>query len=442
MPRDFMFPDREARAWVPLRVRPVLGENPETRYISLFSAIARLKPGVTPAQAAAEGSARGRGAPNPGLTAIAVFGSRGPVQVTAVPVLDAMTREVRGPIIIFLVAVALLLATATANVASVQLARSATRRPARNTQSARRSAPAAAGWRASSSSRTCSSASSAASSACSARRGPAPPRPADVPAGGFPACARRDAGLSRDGLCGRRLGASRASHWVSCRPCRRGASTWSKRSRKTASRRSADRRAPEPREHQGADHGRAGGGRLGAAHRRLTADSELRRDVAGVDRGYDVANMLAARTPASRRLVHPRAACAAARRCSMRPHATPGVTRAAFTTVLPLSSINQLLAFDLPPSGRSGRSGPGPIVHAHRQSAILRLARHAHRRREGARGHRYPHHAPVVVVNRPLPGGISTTQPSGAACRPASTTRATNNSGKSSGSWRTCGCGT
>ena len=39
-----------------------------------------------------------------------------------------MTREVREPAHLFLVAVALLLATATANVASVQLARSATRR--------------------------------------------------------------------------------------------------------------------------------------------------------------------------------------------------------------------------------------------------------------------------------------------------------------------------
>jgi putative ABC transport system permease protein len=110
-----------------MRVRPVVGDNGST-LISLFSAMARLKPGVTPAQAAAEATSRGRSGPDPGLTAVAVFGSRGPIDVAAVPVLEAMTADVRQPLVLFLIAVGLLLATATANVASVQLARSTTRR--------------------------------------------------------------------------------------------------------------------------------------------------------------------------------------------------------------------------------------------------------------------------------------------------------------------------
>ena len=127
MPREFNFPDPDVRAWTPLRVHPVVGDN-GSRYISLFSAMARLKPGATPAQAAAEATARARSAPDPGLTAIAIFGSRGPVDVSAVPALELMTGEVRQPLMVFLAAVALLLATATANIASVQLARSTTRR--------------------------------------------------------------------------------------------------------------------------------------------------------------------------------------------------------------------------------------------------------------------------------------------------------------------------
>ena len=113
-----------------------------------------------------------------------------------------------------------------------------------------------------------------------------------------------------------------------------------------------------------------------------------------VDRGYDVTNVLTARLPL------PDAAFTPVRRAQLlaavldRLQATPGVTRAAFTTVLPLSSIDQLLAFNLPPSGRDGRSGPGPVGDAHRQPALLRLARHAHRRRAGVRRDRHPHVAP------------------------------------------------
>ncbi len=128
MPRDFAFPDRETRAWVPYAVRSVLDpEHPDSRALSMMRVIGRLRPGATPAQAAAEGTARGRTAPDLGLVGIAVFGTNGPVTVSAVPLIDAMTADVRPAILVFLAAVALLLATATANVASLQFARATTR---------------------------------------------------------------------------------------------------------------------------------------------------------------------------------------------------------------------------------------------------------------------------------------------------------------------------
>jgi putative ABC transport system permease protein len=127
LPEDFAFPDRDTLAWTPYRVRPSAAPDGGS-YIQLFSAVARLKPGVTPAQAAQEATSRAAAAPDPGVAAIAVFGSKGAAEVTAEPILDAVTADVREALWVLLAAVALLLATATANVASVQLARAATRR--------------------------------------------------------------------------------------------------------------------------------------------------------------------------------------------------------------------------------------------------------------------------------------------------------------------------
>jgi putative ABC transport system permease protein len=59
---------------------------------------------------------------------MAVFGSNGPAEITAVPMLDALTGDVKPAILILLAAVALLLDTATANAASLQLARATARR--------------------------------------------------------------------------------------------------------------------------------------------------------------------------------------------------------------------------------------------------------------------------------------------------------------------------
>jgi putative ABC transport system permease protein len=127
MPAGFMFPTSEARAWVPLAVMSVGGPGGVLRGM-IFQAMARLKPGVTAVQASAEATARARNAPAMvGGLATALFGADGAIDVSAVPAVEALTADVRPALIILLVAVTLLLATASANVASIQLARANTR---------------------------------------------------------------------------------------------------------------------------------------------------------------------------------------------------------------------------------------------------------------------------------------------------------------------------
>jgi putative ABC transport system permease protein len=127
MPAGFVFPTPDARAWVPLAITPVGGPGGVVRGM-IFQAMARLKPGMTPVQASAEATARARNAPPMvGGLATALFGAGGPIDVSAVPAVHALTADVRQALIIVLVAVSLLLGTASANVASMQLARANTR---------------------------------------------------------------------------------------------------------------------------------------------------------------------------------------------------------------------------------------------------------------------------------------------------------------------------
>lgn len=123
LPDALAFPDHRTRAWVPLHVHPAEGND-----LSLFSAVAKVRPDVTPVQAAAEGSARGAFVADTGMTTTAIFGSNGPVAISAVPLKDAITGDVRQPLTVLLAAVILLLMTAVANVAGLQLARAAGRR--------------------------------------------------------------------------------------------------------------------------------------------------------------------------------------------------------------------------------------------------------------------------------------------------------------------------
>ena len=62
------------------------------------------------------------------MTTMAIFGGDGPIEIGARPMRDAVTAPVRLPLLVLLGAVALLLVTAVANIASLQLARATTRR--------------------------------------------------------------------------------------------------------------------------------------------------------------------------------------------------------------------------------------------------------------------------------------------------------------------------
>lgn len=127
MPRTFSFPTRDIEAWTAFGVPPVQGRN-GTIALALFSAIARVKPGVTAAQAAAEATARARTAPDLKETAVALFGTNGIAGVTAAPALDVITADVKPALMMLLAAVGLLFVASTASLIVLQLSRVARRR--------------------------------------------------------------------------------------------------------------------------------------------------------------------------------------------------------------------------------------------------------------------------------------------------------------------------
>ncbi len=117
---EFYFPDRDTLLWQPL------GMPGPSEGGMVFSAIARLRPGATPAQAGAEGTAAARGSARPAAMEI-IFGKGGPVVVHALPLRDEMTAQVRPALVVLTVASALVLLIACANVAHLLLARGVTR---------------------------------------------------------------------------------------------------------------------------------------------------------------------------------------------------------------------------------------------------------------------------------------------------------------------------
>ena len=128
MPQGFSFPDPETEAWSALGVLPVMGDGGNSIRLMMFSAMARMKPGVTVEQAAAEATARARTAPDLKETAVALFGTNGVAGVTAAPALEVMIADVRPALMLLLAAVGLLFVASTASVIVLQLSRVARRR--------------------------------------------------------------------------------------------------------------------------------------------------------------------------------------------------------------------------------------------------------------------------------------------------------------------------
>lgn len=127
MPPAFAFPDATTQAWLPLHVMPVVGEG-NVRRVMIFGVMARLRPGVTAAQASSEATTRARTAPDLAQAALALWGDNGEIVVTATPAQAALTSDVRPGLLVLLAGVALLFVTAVASLVNVQAARALQRR--------------------------------------------------------------------------------------------------------------------------------------------------------------------------------------------------------------------------------------------------------------------------------------------------------------------------
>ena len=119
MPEGFYFPDRETEIWIPLTLTTPQ-QRPGQRFIIAFSGLARLKDGVSLAQAEAEGQTIvGRQAPlAPGMAA---------PTLRLVGFHDEMVGDVRPALLALMAAVGFVLLIATANLANLLLARGAAR---------------------------------------------------------------------------------------------------------------------------------------------------------------------------------------------------------------------------------------------------------------------------------------------------------------------------
>jgi len=124
----FAFPDRNTLLWTPYEVQrpsPDAVAGRSGRMTVLF-ALARLRPGVTPVQAEAEGTAAARTTVRP-MAANLLFGAGGPPVVHVRGLLDEMTSTIRPALLVLTAAVGCLLLIACANVANLFLSRGVAR---------------------------------------------------------------------------------------------------------------------------------------------------------------------------------------------------------------------------------------------------------------------------------------------------------------------------
>jgi putative ABC transport system permease protein len=116
---ELRFPNPQVLFWVP-DVLPSDGAGPAGMVV--FTALGRLRPGVTPEQAEAEGTAAARSVTRPPAAEF-FFGKGGPVVVHARTLVADLTRPVRPALVLLITAVSLVLVIACANVASLLLSR-------------------------------------------------------------------------------------------------------------------------------------------------------------------------------------------------------------------------------------------------------------------------------------------------------------------------------
>jgi predicted permease len=122
------FPDSDALLWTPLAIFPPTAGAVAGRAgrMSVMFGLARLKPGVTPAQAEAEGTAAARSTVRP-MAANLLFGNGGPPVVHVRGMVNEMTSRVRPALLVLAAGVVCVLLIACANVANLFLSRGVAR---------------------------------------------------------------------------------------------------------------------------------------------------------------------------------------------------------------------------------------------------------------------------------------------------------------------------